>query len=86
VLWEALYASADKVKALAASHGLTIVAIQPLNQFDGWPAGHPRKEWSRRKAEKWLPMCSKFEIEMLQVSLAVCCRLAQGTDRCTDAP
>ncbi|KAL7418290.1 hypothetical protein Q5752_006746 [Cryptotrichosporon argae] len=66
-LWTALYDSAKAVKELAAAHGLTIVALQPLNQFDGWPEGHPRREWSRRKAERWLPLCSLLGIEMLQV-------------------
>jgi sugar phosphate isomerase/epimerase len=55
------------MKALAASYGLQILVLQPLNQFEAWPAGSKRGEWARRKAEKWLPLCSKLAVEFLQV-------------------
>lgn len=41
--------------------------LQPLNQFDGWPDDTKRGEWVKRKAEKWLPLCSKLRVEQLQV-------------------
>jgi hypothetical protein len=53
--------------AYAAGYGLSILMLQPLNQFDGWPAGSERADWVKRKAEKWLPLCSRLRVEMLQV-------------------
>ncbi|WWC65527.1 uncharacterized protein I303_108145 [Kwoniella dejecticola CBS 10117] len=66
-LWEALYSKTEDLKALAASHGLTILVLQPLNQFEGWTPGSERHQWCRRKAEKWLPLCSKLGVQHLQV-------------------
>ncbi|GFZ52285.1 hypothetical protein JCM24511_10058 [Saitozyma sp. JCM 24511] len=66
-IWNVLYSKAEDVKALAKSYGLTVLMLQPLNQFDGWPEGSPRANWVRRKAERWLPLCAKLGVEMLQV-------------------
>ncbi|ODN81782.1 hypothetical protein L202_02155 [Cryptococcus amylolentus CBS 6039] len=66
-IWDAFYAKTDSFKALAAKYGLTILILQPLNQFDGWPEGSKRAEWVRRKAEKWLVLCSKLGVEQIQV-------------------
>ena len=66
-IWNALYRRADEMIAYAGSFGLTILMLQPLNQFDGWPAGSKRGAWVKRKAEKWLPLCSKLRVEQLQV-------------------
>jgi hypothetical protein len=71
-IWNVLYAKAEDVKAFAKSYGLTILMLQPLNQFDGWPAGSPRAQWVRRKAERWLPLCAKLGVEMLQVRAQLC--------------
>jgi hypothetical protein len=54
--------------AYAKSFGLAVLMLQPLNQFDGWKEGSKRGEWVKRKAEKWLPLCSKLKVEQLQVS------------------
>lgn len=67
-LWEALYSYAPKVINLAKSYGITILMLQPLNQFEGWAKGTRRAEWSRAKAEKWLPLCAKLGVEQIQVS------------------
>lgn len=61
---------AGEMLSLAKRYGLTILAVQPLNQFEGWPAGSVREEWGRRKAERWLRLCSKLAVELIQVSLA----------------
>lgn len=53
--------------AYAASFGLTILMLQPLNQFDGYAPGTERAKWVKAKAERWLPLCSKLGIEQLQV-------------------
>lgn len=45
--------------------------LQPLNQYDGWAEGSKRGEWVKRKAEKWLPLCSKLRVEQLQVGRPV---------------
>lgn len=66
-IWDALYARAEDMIAYAKSFGLTILMLQPLNQFDGWPEGSKRADWVKRKAEKWLPLCSKLHVEQLQV-------------------
>ncbi|WRT69336.1 uncharacterized protein IL334_006320 [Kwoniella shivajii] len=66
-LWQALYSKTDDVKALAASFDLTILVLQPLNQFEAWSPGSERQQWCRRKAEKWLPLCSKLGVKQLQV-------------------
>ncbi|AAW44929.1 hypothetical protein CNBL0420 [Cryptococcus deneoformans B-3501A] len=66
-IWKALYAKAEDFKKLVAKYGMTCLVLQPLNQFDGWPEGSKRAEWVRRKAEKWLPLCSKLAVEQLQV-------------------
>ena len=66
-IWEAMNAQAPRLTALAGSFGLTIMALQPLNQFDGWPEGCKRAEWVRRKAERWLPLCAQLGVELLQV-------------------
>ncbi|WRT68156.1 uncharacterized protein IL334_005131 [Kwoniella shivajii] len=66
-LWNALYAEAPKLVEYAASCGLQLLALQPLNQFDGWPRGTSRAQWVRRKAEKWLPLCALLKVELLQV-------------------
>ncbi|ALO69296.1 hypothetical protein CNG02985 [Cryptococcus deneoformans JEC21] len=66
-IWQALYQEAPELISLATNYGLRILALQPLNQFDGWPEGSVRAEWVRRKAERWLPLCSKLEVELLQV-------------------
>lgn len=67
-LWEALYSYAPKVIELAKSYGISILMLQPLNQFEGWAKGTKRAEWSRAKAEKWLPLCAKLGVEQIQVS------------------
>lgn len=67
-LWEALYSYAPKVVELAKSYGISILMLQPLNQFEGWAKGTKRAEWSRAKAEKWLPLCAKLGVEQIQVS------------------
>lgn len=67
-LWEALYSYAPKVIALARSYNISILMLQPLNQFEGWAKGTKRAEWSRTKAEKWLPLCAKLGVEQIQVS------------------
>ena len=41
--------------------------LQPLNQFDGWRKGSKRHDWARAKAEKWMVLCSKLGVEMIQV-------------------
>lgn len=66
-LWEALYSYAPKVIDLAKSYGLSILMLQPLNQFEGWAKGTKREQWSRAKAEKWLPLCAKLGVEQIQV-------------------
>lgn len=67
VIWQALMDNTDKMKALAQSHGLKIICVQPLNQFDGWPVGSTRADWVRRKALRWLQLCSKLGVEFIQV-------------------
>jgi sugar phosphate isomerase/epimerase len=62
-----MYSQAPRLIALAESFGLTIMALQPLNQFDGWPEGNKRAEWARRKAERWLPLCARLGVKLLQV-------------------
>ena len=66
-IWNAVYESCNEIKQLASSYGLALLVPQPMNQFDGWPAGHPRELFSRRKAERWLPMCARLGVEFLQV-------------------
>lgn len=66
-LWEALYSYAPKVTELAKGYGLSILMLQPLNQFEGWAKGTKREQWSREKAEKWLPLCAKLGVEQIQV-------------------
>lgn len=66
-LWEALYSYAPKVIELAKGYGLSILMLQPLNQFEGWAKGTKREQWSRAKAEKWLPLCAKLGVEQIQV-------------------
>jgi sugar phosphate isomerase/epimerase len=66
-IWDAMNAQAPMLTALAETFGLTIMALQPLNQFDGWPEGIERAEWVRRKAERWLPLCAKLGVKLLQV-------------------
>lgn len=68
-IWKALYAKAEDFKKLVAKYGMTCLVLQPLNQFDGWPEGSKRAKWVRRKAEKWLPLCSKLGVEQLQVRI-----------------
>jgi hypothetical protein len=67
-IWDALYSKAGDLVSYAATFGLSILMLQPLNQFDGWHEGSKRGEWVKRKAEKWLPLCSKLGVEQLQVS------------------
>lgn len=67
-LWDALYSYAPKVIELAKSYGISILMLQPLNQFEGWEKGTKREVWSRAKAEKWLPLCAKLGVEQIQVS------------------
>jgi len=62
-----MYSQADILVTLAKQYGLKILMLQPLNQFDGWPKSHPRKEWAFRKAERWLTTCSKVGVEQIQV-------------------
>ncbi|KIR27124.1 hypothetical protein I309_04068 [Cryptococcus deuterogattii LA55] len=66
-IWQALYSLAPDFVRLARRYGVKLVVLQPLNQFDGWPAGTEKAEWVRRKAERWLPLCSKLGVEFLQV-------------------
>lgn len=67
-IWDTMFEKAEDMKALARSFGLSIVVLQPLNQFEGWPEGSERGEWARRKAEKWIPLCSKLGVELVQAS------------------
>lgn len=80
-LWEALYSYAPKVIELAKSYGISILMLQPLNQFEGWAKGTKRAEWSRAKAEKWLPLCAKLGVEQIQVSSAGNCTLLSFLSR-----
>ncbi|ODO05015.1 hypothetical protein I350_05627 [Cryptococcus amylolentus CBS 6273] len=66
-IWAALSTFAPKFTALANQYGLTVIVLQPLNHFEGWPEGHEREEWSRRKAERWLSLCAELGVEFLQV-------------------
>ncbi|KAH8756212.1 xylose isomerase-like protein [Diaporthe sp. PMI_573] len=66
-LWEALYAYAPKVIELAQGYGISILMLQPLNQFEGWAKGTRREQWSRAKAQKWLPLCAKLGVGQIQV-------------------
>ncbi|OCF60344.1 hypothetical protein L486_03026 [Kwoniella mangroviensis CBS 10435] len=66
-IWDALYSHAPKLKSLAETHGLRLLMLQPLNQFDGWPKGHEREEWVKEKAKKWIELCKKLRVEYLQV-------------------
>lgn len=70
-IWQALYSLAADFVHLARKYGVKVVVLQPLNQFDGWPAGTERAEWVRRKAERWLPLCSKLGVEFLQVCFSL---------------
>lgn len=72
-IWDAMYGKAEDLKALAAKYGLQILMLQPLNQFEGWDEGSSRDEWAKRKAQKWLTLCSKLGVEQIQVSLVVPC-------------
>jgi len=67
-IWDALYSHANTLKDLAKKHGLELLIMQPFNQFDGWPKGHEREDWVRRKAERWLKLCSLLEVDYLQAS------------------
>ena len=62
-----MHAQASRLVALAESFGLTIMALQPLNQFDGWHEGSARAEWVRQKAERWLLLCAQLGVKLLQV-------------------
>ncbi|WWC88881.1 uncharacterized protein L201_003796 [Kwoniella dendrophila CBS 6074] len=66
-IWDAMYRKADDLKALASKYGLKVLMLQPLNQFEGWPAGSSRESWAKQKAEKWLTLCSKVGVEQIQV-------------------
>jgi sugar phosphate isomerase/epimerase len=66
-IWDAMYIQAPRLNALAKAFGLAIMALQPLNQYDGWPEGCERAKWVRRKAERWLPLCALLGVELLQV-------------------
>ncbi|OCF41148.1 3-dehydroshikimate dehydratase [Kwoniella heveanensis CBS 569] len=66
-IWEAMYRKADDLVALASKYGLQILMLQPLNQFEGWPESSPRAEWAKRKAQRWLTLCSKVGVEQVQV-------------------
>ncbi|WVW79123.1 hypothetical protein I302_101088 [Kwoniella bestiolae CBS 10118] len=66
-IWQAMYDHAEELKALAGKYGLRLLMLQPLNQFDGWPKGHEREEWCRRKAERWVGLCKLLGVEYLQV-------------------
>ncbi|GFZ51153.1 hypothetical protein JCM24511_08911 [Saitozyma sp. JCM 24511] len=66
-IWRVMDTMAGEMLSLAKRYGLTILAVQPLNQFEGWPAGSVREEWGRRKAERWLRLCSKLAVELIQV-------------------
>lgn len=66
-LWDALYTEASALLSFAADFDLKILGLQPLNQFDGWREGE-RADWVRAKAERWLMLCEKLEVQFLQVS------------------
>ncbi|WWC69589.1 uncharacterized protein I206_103532 [Kwoniella pini CBS 10737] len=66
-IWNAMYAEATGFLQMARDHDLSVLAIQPLNQFDGWPEGSKRADWVKRKAEKWLTLCSRLKVELIQV-------------------
>jgi sugar phosphate isomerase/epimerase len=66
-IWAALYRHADGLKSLAASHGLEVIILQPMSQYEGWVEGSHRSHWVREKAKRWLPLCSKLGVTYLQV-------------------
>lgn len=57
-IWKALFDHVPAMLSLAKSYDIKILMLQPLNQFEGWAAGSKRADWCRRKAEKWMPLCS----------------------------
>jgi len=63
-----MFSNATVLVELASKFDLKILMLQPLNQFDGWPEGHKRKDWAYRKAAKWLTLCSKLGVLQIQVS------------------
>ena len=77
-----MYAQAPKLVALAESFDLTIMALQPLNQFDGWHEGSERADWVRQKAERWLPLCARLGVELLQVGESLNVTLLESDDGC----
>lgn len=66
-LWDILYKEAQEFRLFAESFGIRIAVLQPLNQFDGWETGNPRREWSRRKAERWIKLCHVLGVDLIQV-------------------
>lgn len=68
-IWKALFDHVPAMLSLAKSYDIKILMLQPLNQFEGWAAGSKRADWCRRKAEKWMPLCSALGVEQIQASL-----------------
>ncbi|KIR34912.1 hypothetical protein I352_02167 [Cryptococcus deuterogattii MMRL2647] len=66
-IWKALFDHVPAMLSLAKSYDIKILMLQPLNQFEGWAAGSKRADWCRRKAERWMPLCSALGVEQIQV-------------------
>lgn len=62
-----MFDEAPALLELASSLSVETLMIQPMDNFGGWPTGSERGEWSKRKAERWLELCSRLKVEQLQV-------------------
>lgn len=67
-IWQAMFEQAADLLDLARQLSVQILMIQPMDNFGGWPMGSARGEWAKRKAERWLRLCSCLHVDQLQVS------------------
>ena len=58
---------AHKIRELCESNSLTIMMLQPLANFEGWPKGSSEREEAFARAGGWIEIMKALGTDLLQV-------------------
>lgn len=58
---------AEKVRELCRDHGVEVMMLQPLANFEGWPLGSAEREDAFRRAKRWISVMGALGTKILQV-------------------
>ncbi|KAI0455823.1 3-dehydroshikimate dehydratase [Xylaria acuta] len=65
--YDALVSISEAIRTLADAHGLEILMLQPLANFEGWPRGSREREDALARARGWVRVARAAGADLLQV-------------------